>query len=400
MSTQSNHSTSAADLTPKVAIAPSARTIDDLLDASIAAGEFPSAVYAVWHAGKIVYANARGFAVRTPRIINATRDTIYDLASLTKPLVTTLLCARFIEHGALNLDAPVSRYLSAFDTKDKRTLTVRQILTHTAGLPAWRSLCLLTGSQPTQVLSHIASLELAYKRGTRVTYSDLGFITLGILCERLGDASFATLAAREIFAPLNLTRTFFNPPAPLHDEIAASESHGNLYERDMSERDMNLNRDDFTASCFRTRPIWGEVHDGNAFFLGGAAGHAGVFSTVAETIHLAAQFLPRHSTLLHDDATFRLFDTDMTRDLNEARSAGWQLAATQDSTAGASLRPASFGHTGFTGTSVWIDAAREDIFVLLTNRTHDRPLPFANINRTRRRFHTTARELIQRELIH
>ncbi len=394
-----NRSHITSTIRQQLAAASPAAPVDGLLDESSRDGEFSSAVYAVWHAGTIVHANARGHAVRSPRIINATRDTIYDLASLTKPLVTTLLCAIFIERGTLKLDAPVSHYLPAFDTPDKRLITTRHLLTHTGGLPAWRPLCLLTKAQSAQTLSHIARLELAYRPGAQVVYSDLGFITLGMMCERIGETSLATLAAREIFEPLNLTHTFFNPPASLRETIAASESHGNLYERDMSathDDTTDDEDDDNRASCFRTRPIWGEVHDGNAHFLGGLAGHAGLFSNIAETVTIATQFLPRHSNLLHDPATFRLFDTDMTPDLNEARAMGWQLAATPESTAGTSLPPSSFGHLGFTGTSLWIDGAHENIFALLTNRTHDHPLPFANINRTRRRFHTTANELIHR----
>jgi serine-type D-Ala-D-Ala carboxypeptidase len=138
----------------------------------------------------------------------------------------------------------------------------------------------------------------------------------------------------------------------------------------------------------RRRVIWGEVHDGNAYFLGGAAGHAGLFSTAAETFLLAQQFLIRSSKLL-TPATCALFSENMTVDLEEARSIGWQLAATKDSTA-ANLPPNSFGHNGFTGTCVWIDPAHERIFILLTNRTHAHTLPFANINAVRREFNSLA----------
>ncbi len=378
-----------------------AAEIDSLLDERIAAGDFPSAIYLVWHKGEIKFANARGLAVRTPRLINATIETICDLASLTKPLITTLLCARFIEHGALDMAREVKHYLPAFASNGKGHITVQQLLTHTAGLAAWRSLCELTDARTERALEIIAQLPLAYESATRVVYSDLGFIALGALCERIGNESLAALAAREIFEPLKLTRTYFNPPAELRDEIAAAESRGNIYEREMAttqtsdltiDQDENLSQHN-DSNCWRTRDIWGEVHDGNAYFLGGAAGHAGLFSTAHETAQLAAQFLAAHSTLLRRADTFRLFDTNMTPNLNEVRSIGWQLAATRDSTAGASLPPASFGHTGFTGTSVWIDGAGERVFILLTNRTHDHALPFVNINATRRRFHTLANEL-------
>jgi CubicO group peptidase (beta-lactamase class C family) len=139
----------------------------------------------------------------------------------------------------------------------------------------------------------------------------------------------------------------------------------------------------------RQRLIWGEVHDGNAYFLGGAAGHAGLFSTARETFLLAQQFLPESTRLLAAE-TCRMFRENMTTGLEEARSIGWQLAATKDSVAGTTLPPDSFGHTGFTGTSLWIDPEHRRIFILLTNRTHARKLPFANINAVRREFHSLA----------
>jgi CubicO group peptidase (beta-lactamase class C family) len=146
---------------------------------------------------------------------------------------------------------------------------------------------------------------------------------------------------------------------------------------------------------WREGTIWGEVHDGNAYFLGGAAGHAGLFSTASETFGLAQQFLPRSTTLLKPE-TCLLFRTNMTKGLNEARSFAWQLAATPESTAGPRLPPEAFGHLGFTGTSCWIDPTSERVFILLTNRTHAHTLPFANINSVRRCFHTLAVEALER----
>jgi CubicO group peptidase (beta-lactamase class C family) len=146
-------------------------------------------------------------------------------------------------------------------------------------------------------------------------------------------------------------------------------------------------------SNWRTGPIWGEVHDGNAHFLGGAAGHAGLFTTAGETLILAHQFIGEFSKLLSKE-TCELFRTDMTGGLNEARSFAWQLAATNASTAGPSLPPDAFGHTGFTGTSCWIDPTSKRAYILLTNRTHARALPFANINHVRRDFHTLAAEAL------
>ncbi|HLM55781.1 MAG TPA: serine hydrolase, partial [Pyrinomonadaceae bacterium] len=143
-----------------------------------------------------------------------------------------------------------------------------------------------------------------------------------------------------------------------------------------------------------TSAIWGEVHDGNAYFLGGSAGHAGLFSTAAETHKIAVQFLERTSRMFSPE-TCALFRTNMTGGLNEARSLAWQLAATPESAAGPRLPSDAFGHLGFTGTSCWLDPSRERVLILLTNRTHARPLPFVNINGVRRRFHTLAVEALE-----
>jgi CubicO group peptidase (beta-lactamase class C family) len=216
-----------------------------------------------------------------------------------------------------------------------------------------------------------------------VIYSDLGFITLGLLLERLTGHSLSELAQKEIIGPLKLEHTFFNPELALQTGIAACES-GNNYEREMCEQ---TGAGIYANS--RQGVIWGEVHDGNAYFLGGAAGHAGLFSTATDLLKLAKQFLANHTTLLTPH-TCELFRTNMTAGLEEARSLAWQLASTKDSTAGVALPPDSFGHNGFTGTSCWIDAQDDRVFILLTNRTHARKLPFANINAVRRQFHSLA----------
>jgi CubicO group peptidase (beta-lactamase class C family) len=357
--------------------------LSSLLQQPIEAGEFPSAVYLVAERDEIVYADALGYSVVEPYRLANKFDTIYDLASLTKPLVTTLLCARRIELGELTLDSSVSHYLAEFDRTDKQMITIRELLTHTSGLPAWRPLYLLTEDQPDRTAGAIANLDLEYKPGMRVVYSDLGFIALGILLERLTGHRLAEMARHEIFEPLKLQQTFFNPEIALQTGIAACET-GNAYEADMCKQT--------GAGVYpnsRQRLIWGEVHDGNAYFLGGAAGHAGLFSTASETHLLAQQFLSDSSKLLNGE-TCRMFRENMTPGLEEARSIGWQLAATKDSTGGVDLPPDSFGHNGFTGTSLWIDPEHRRIFVLLTNRTHARALPFANINAVRRAFHSAA----------
>ena len=351
-----------------------------LLD-RIGEGDFPSAVYVVGAGGEPIFGDALGVAVSQPKI-DAALDTIYDLASLTKPLVTGLLLAQRAERKAIKLDDRAARYLGEFDREGMREITIRHLLTHTSGLPAWKPLYAITHGDLDEVVDVLASQPLGSGPGTSVVYSDLGFITLGILLERLEGASLAELARSEIFEPLSLSQTYFNPPSAIRDSIVASET-GNEYEREMCGDQAK----DFHG--WRKSLIWGEVHDGNAYFLGGAAGHAGLFSTGLETLRLANQFIGERTELLAPSSC-GLFRTNMTLDMNEARSFAWQLAATPDSTASAYLSSDSFGHLGFTGTSCWVDPSKNYVLILLTNRTHAHTLPFTNINSIRREFHRLA----------
>src|SRR5262249_42024382 len=161
-----------------------------------------------------------------------------------------------------------------------------------SGLPAWRPLYLLATNRD-DVLAAIAEQLLEHKPGERVIYSDLGFVVLGFLLQRIASSTLTDLAVKEIFTPLKLKRTYFNPDAAVRTGIAACES-GNAYERDMCERDFPEKQ----FAGWRSGVIWGEVHDGNAHFLGGAAGHAGLFSTAVETLRLASQFIGKSSELL------------------------------------------------------------------------------------------------------
>jgi CubicO group peptidase (beta-lactamase class C family) len=204
------------------------------------------------------------------------------------------------------------------------------------------------------------------------------------MLERICGADLAEIAQKEIFELLKLEKTAFNPIAP-REQIAACE-FGNEYEMQTClEMGYEIQN---PQAIFRNRLIWGEVHDANCYFLGGASGHAGLFSNVGEVFKIAQQFLPATSVLLKPE-TCNLFKTNFTKNLNESRSFAFELASTENSTASAALAQNSFGHLGFTGTSLWIEPETERIFILLTNRTH-RQLPFVNINSTRRRFHELA----------
>ena len=353
--------------------------ISEFLQSRIAEGDFPSAVYLVAEKGAIVFEDALGFAVVEPERIEARIDTIYDLASLTKVLVTGLLCARVFENeGIIN---KISEYFNGFDKGEKGEITIQNLLTHSSGFKSWKPFYL-----GKDIFSQIIEENPENPVNSKIVYSDLNFILLSFLIEEIYGDSLDNIAEKIIFEPLKLQNTFYNPPKNLQKRIAASEK-GNEFEKNTCVEQGY----DVTKYEFRDYQIWGEVHDGNCWFMYGVSGHAGLFSTVEETFKIAQQFLANQTTILKPE-TCRLFRTNFTPGLNEARSIAFQLAETPESTASKALSKESFGHLGFTGTSLWIEPETERIFILLTNRTHARALPFVNINSVRRRFHEIAQE--------
>jgi CubicO group peptidase (beta-lactamase class C family) len=268
-------------------------------------------------------------------------------------------------------------------------ITIRQLLAHTSGMKPWLPLSHVANSVD-DIREVIAREPLEYETGSQVVYSDLNFIAMQGVIEQVAGDSLDRIAEEQNFAPLGLVDTMFSPPEELRYRIAASEA-GRGFERQMLAEngfDTPLTEDDSV--------IWGDVHDGNAHFMGGVAGHAGLFSTAEEIFKIAQQFLPNSTQLLKPE-TCKLFTTNFTPELNEHRSFAFQLASTPDSTAGTRMSPESFGHLGFTGTSLWIDPNRERVFILLTNRTHNHALPFANINDVRRRFHGLAVQALEQK---
>lgn len=368
--------------------------ISKFLQTRIDAGDFPSAVYLVAEKGDIVFTDALGLAVVEPERIPASLDTIYDLASLTKVLVTGLIVAKLTETGMCDLGESVCSYVREFATDDNRAIKIRDLLVHDSGLSGWLPTYLLA-EDPAHVIATLAKIPLEYQTAGRVVYSDPNFVVLGELIERATESSLDKLSREMLFEPLGFSDTSFNPTENKRERIAASEK-GNEYERQLCIEQGFMNpvatppRSD---ERFREGMIWGEVHDNNAYFMGGVAGHAGLFSTAEEVFKIAQQFLPNYTQLLKPE-TCDLFRTNFTPGLNEDRSLAFQLASTKDSTAGTKISPQSFGHTGFTGTSLWIDPVSERVFVLLTNRTHNHGLPFVNINSVRRQFHDLAVDLL------
>ena len=380
--------------------------ISSFLQSEIARGSIPGGQYLVAEELRIIAEDALGLAVVEPERIPATLDTIYDLASLTKPLVTALLVVSLAERGVLDLNAPLASYLSEFNDKEKREITLTQLLTHTSGLPNWRPLY-LEAQNRADVPAAIARILLEPQppqAPTDVIYSDLNYVLLGFVLERVTGDRLDRLAKREIFDPLGLKRTMFNPPDELLREIAATE-RGQEFElanaiADSKSRSWGeagtlappyRRRAGVSEARWRKDVIWGEVHDGNANFMEGVAGNAGLFSTAREAFRMANQFLPG-SELLKPES-LGLFTGNLTPGCVTSRSIAWILAETPDCSAGPALPPTAFGHNGFTGTSIWIDPRKRRVFILLTNRVHPR-VDAIDMREIRRRFNALAVETV------
>jgi CubicO group peptidase (beta-lactamase class C family) len=315
--------------------------IDDFLRHEIDVGSFPGAVYAAGSSSEIVFENALGNAVSVPFRLPATLTTIYDCASLTKPLITATLILQAVAEGKIRLDDEFEGH------------TFRRLLTHTSGLAAWLPLYALGDYRQA-----IRERGLEYEPGTKVVYSDLNFILLYYaITEMYGD--YVTRAREMVFRPLELADALFRPPATLRPRIAATE-WGQRWEMGMcATRSVVFHG-------FRSGLIWAETHDGNSHHFGGTAGNAGLFATARAVYRIGqgwlnATLLPRE---LVNEAT-----RNHTAGMNENRGLGWLLSA-PDHVATKMLSSRAFGHTGFTGTSLWIDPETDRIMVLLTNRVH------------------------------
>lgn len=311
-------------------------------------GSFPSASWCFGTAEGPVETDALGHAVAVPLRLEATPETIYDCASITKVLVTTILFMQAVAEGKVALD------------DEYRGFTYRELLTHTSGLKAWLPLYALG-----DYLAAIEKEGREHARGEKVVYSDLNFILLyHALTELYGD--YAAAARTRIFEPLGLRDSFFHPPATLKPRIAATE-WGQRFEHGMAASRSVA----FTG--FRQGLMWGETNDGNSFHAGGTAGNAGLFATARDVFRIAQGFV--RGELVPPELV-----AESTRAQKDDRGLGWQLH-------GPGLSEESFGHMGFTGTSVWID--RGAILVLLTNRVHPCAAPIA-MQRIRGEFHRLA----------
>ena len=343
----------------------------DFLDSAVAAGAAPGAVLAVSYRGIRFLHGTGQLGADEPEPVQG--STIYDLASVTKVVALTTALMFAVDDRLVDLDAPVQRYVPAFAGAGKERVTVRMLLTHSGGLPAWRPLFREVSTRNAAfALADTTPLEAS--PGTRETYSDLGAIILTQLVESVFGERLDTLLARRLFQPLGMRSTGYLPPAAWRDRIAPTE-----------------------MDPWRGRVLQGEVHDENAAVLGGVSGHAGLFASADDLLTFAEWLLEQSdgrsvvravSPADSASATTRPSDRPTVRPSiireftrrqslvpGSTRALGWDTPA-PESSSGRLLSPSSFGHTGFTGTSLWIDPEHRLAIILLSNRvnpTRDNP---------------------------
>lgn len=322
------------------------RRVDSLVNLKIRERAFPGAQLLVIHKGTIVHERCFGM-VSYDTNDAVTQATMYDLASLSKVVSTTTAAMKLWETGRLDLDAPVARYIPSFARNGKAHVTIRHLLTHSAGLPPFKPYFTFC-TDAAQALDTIFASPLDYVPGTRTVYSDLGMITLAKVIERITGIPLDIYARELIFAPLGMSATMYTPPDSLVDRCAPTE-----YD-----------------AAWRKRLLRGTVHDETAALLGGVAGHAGLFSTARDLGRFALMLIGGGE--LDGSRIVRRTTIDMftRRQGASSRALGWDTKSSLGSSAGRYFSTRAFGHTGFTGTSLWIDRDAGIAVVFLTNRVH------------------------------
>jgi serine-type D-Ala-D-Ala carboxypeptidase len=321
-------------------------TLQAILDRGVADSAFPGAIVVVGDRAGALATAAAGHLDWAPSPVPDDR-TLWDLASLTKVVGMTSAMMQLVEQGKVKLDAPVQRYLPEWQGKNKEKVTVRDLITHRSGLPAFKTYYKLNVS-PDSTLKLFFATPLDTLPGVRMVYSDIGAILLGKIVERVSGESLDRYLARHVFRPLRMTDTQYRPDSSLLPRIAPTE-----------------------VDPWRGRLIRGEVHDENAYALGGVSAHAGLFSTAHDLTRLARAYLDGgvlDGARFAKAATIRQFTTVQDSTFS-SRALGWDTPS-EHSSAGHFLERPAFGHTGFTGTSIWI-APQHDLYViLLTNRVN------------------------------
>jgi serine-type D-Ala-D-Ala carboxypeptidase len=343
---------------PPVA-APELDGIDDVVLAALARRDVPGAVVAVVRDGAVVFERAYGMRSMKPERRPMTVDTVFDLASLTKVVATAPAVALLAQDGKLAISEPVSRYIPEFGRHGKGDITVEQLLVHTSGLIADNDLRDYADG-PARAMERLYALRPRFPPGARFVYSDVGFIVLGALVERVSGEPLDAFVRRRLYAPLGMRDTTFAPTGALARRAAPTTE----------ERDGLLLHPG--PELVARGPLQGEVHDPRAYRLGGVAGHAGLFGTAGDLARFALMLMgggALDGERVLDAASVEEMTRPRPLPAGEGlRGLGWDVQTKSSGYRGA--LPAGFGHTGFTGTSIWIAPARRTAVIVLSSRLH------------------------------
>lgn len=322
--------------------------VEKLITEAISEKVFPGAALLVWKDDNILlekYYGRKTYEINSDKI---SEKTLFDLASLTKVVATTTAVMICVDRNLFSLDDKVIKHLPGFGVNSKENITIKNLLLHNSGLPAWKKFY-GRGLDKETVLEEIFYSALEYKTGTKTVYSDLGIITLGKIVEKVTGLSLDAFCKKEIFETLEMKSTFFNPDETLKSFCAPTE----------------------LDNYWRNRLIQGEVHDETAAILDGVAGHAGLFSNVKDLSNFMSMMMNKgvyKNQRIIKAETIKTFTKKQSQ--QSSRGLGWDTKSEKGSSAGNLFGSGSFGHTGFTGTSIWADPERNLLVVFLTNRVY------------------------------
>jgi len=322
--------------------------IDSVIVRAIEDSAFPGAVVLVLQDGDVIYEKGFGHFTYDESSSKVCTTTIYDLASLTKVIATTTAAMICTDRNLFQLDDPVYKHIPEFSENGKEAITIKNLLLHNSGLPAWKKFY-NKNLDADSIIKNIYSTKPEYPAGTKTVYSDLGIIVLGKLIETVTEKKLDQFCNEKIFIPLKMNNTYYNPPDSVKYNIPPTE----------------------IDKHWRKKLVQGEVHDETSLLLGGVAGHAGLFSTAEDLSKLCRLMLNEgkyNGQQFIKPETVKLFTRKYSP--KSTRALGWDTKSATRSSAGNKFSKTSFGHTGFTGTSIWIDPERKLFVVFLTNRIY------------------------------
>lgn len=324
------------------------QVIDQIMQSAVKDSVFPGAVLLFGKDHEVIYNKAFGNFTYDKNSTKVSTNSIFDLASVSKVVGTTSAAMILVSNYELNLDDKVIKYLPEFNNNAKEKITIRNLLLHNSGLPAFKKYYDIY-STADEVINDIMNLSLDNPPGEKYIYSDLGMIVLQKVMEKITSKTMDIFLSENLFVPLNMKSTMYNPPQKLKNKCVPTEL------------------DNF----WRMRLLQGEVHDERAFMLNGVAGHAGLFSTAEDLSKFVMMLLNNGKYKNQQIISSQIIDEWTTRQSNQSdRGLGWDTKSPQNSSSGNYFSLNSFGHTGYTGTSIWVDKETKLFVILLSNRVH------------------------------